>query len=185
MGYAFNGTNPDVKWAINQLNRNVNIVDKALNGINSWLGNISQGSGAVVNAAAVEMAVQWAVNKATNNYITYSQTNRNLKNPSGTSFDCSSFIITAFSYAHIDVDANSTHDMVAGFTAVGFKWIEGSYWDANQLLRGDILLNITNHTQMYIGNNQDVNCGHTPASVCPHSTNNYGRGWDGILRYEG
>ena len=48
--------------------------------------------------------------------------------------------------------------------------------------RGDILLKEDDHTQMYIGNNQDVNCGNTPARVMVHSVDNYGRGWDGILR---
>ena len=75
--------------------------------------------------------------------------------------------------------------MIAGFTAVGFEWIEGSSWESSQLQRGDILLNIANHTQMYIGDNQDVNCGSTPAKVQTHSTNYWGRGWDGILRYKG
>lgn len=142
----------------------------------------------VASNIAVESAVQWAIEKASNNFITYSQDFRNLKNLNGYSYDCSSFIITAFYAAGIDVNATWTGNMRSGFEAAGFTWIPGNYFDASDCLRGDILVKEIEpyaHTQMYIGNNQDVNCGSTPARICEHSPNNWGRsyGWDGILRY--
>lgn len=178
MAYAFNGRMPNLNWAVNRLNQSqFNIL--------ASIGNIIGGSGSTASNAQMEQAVQWAITKASNNYITYSQTNRNLKNVNGTSYDCSSFVITSFYAAGIDINATYTGDMRAGFTAAGWTWIPGTTWQSSQLQRGDILLNESNHTQMYIGNNQDVSCGSTPAKVLPHSVDNYGRGWDGILRYVG
>ena len=145
--------------------------------------NLINGAGGTASNEDVENAVQWAINKVSDSYITYSQSNRNLKNINGYSYDCSSFIITAFYAAGIDVSATYTGDMKSGFLAEGFTWIPGSYFDSSDCQRGDILLNETYHTQMYIGNDQDVNCGATPGAVCTHSPNNYGTGWDGILRY--
>lgn len=147
--------------------------------------NIINGSGAAATNANIETAVQWAINKAENEYITYSQITRNLKNPNGSSYDCSSFVITAMYVGGFDAAATYTGDMKSAFQALGFTWIPGSYFAAEDCLRGDILLNETYHTQMYIGNNQDVNCGDTPARVTVHSPDNWGSNWDGILRYTG
>lgn len=178
MTYAFNGTRPNLNLAVNRLNKsNFSILDS--------ITGIISGNGSKATNAQVEAAVQWAVNKATNNYITYSQSNRHLKVVDAYSYDCSSFIITAFYAAGLDVNATYTGDMRAGFTSVGFKWIPGTSFESSQLQRGDILLNESLHTQMYIGDNRDVNCGSTPAKTMTHNTNNYGRGWDGILRYNG
>lgn len=190
MAFTFNGTTPNLNYAVNQLNKNQNTLSKLIASINAIIekiqnviGGIITGGGSEASNDKVEAAVQWAINKATNNYITYSQSNRNLKNPDGMSFDCSSFIITAFYAVGIDIDATYTGDMRAGFTAKGWIWIPGQNFPASQLQRGDILLNESIHTQMYIGDNQDVNCGSTPAKVQSHAANNYGRGWNGILRF--
>ena len=156
-------------------------VSAVLNAISGLLG----GAGAANPNASVEAAVQWLVKKATTQYITYSQSNRNLNNPNGTSYDCSSFVITGFNEAGFNIQASYTGDMRAGFTAKGFKWIPGSNFPASQCIRGDILLNETRHTQVYIGDNKDVNCGSTPARVVTHSPNYWGTGWSGLLRYTG
>lgn len=182
MARAFNSTTPNLNWAVNRLNYNL------------WRGisNINNGGGGpTASNEQVETAIQWAINKANTGEVTYSQVNRNLKNPSGWSFDCSSFVITAFYYAGIDVNATYTGDMKAGFTAAGFVWHDASSsrrLESSILQRGDILLNIDNHTQMYIGNNQDVNCGSTPARVLEHNpyynwSGASTKGWDGFLRY--
>lgn len=147
-------------------------------------GSAGSGSGVAPNAS-VEAAVQWMINKANSEFITYSQIDRNLKNPNGSSYDCSSFVITGFYVGGFDANATYTGDMVSGFEALGFQFIPGNVFTADQCIRGDILLNIALHTQVYIGNNQDVNCGDTPARVQGHSDDNYGSGWDGILRYAG
>ena len=168
-------------WVITSAIYNISIKNFTTSGTN---GNAGSGSGVAPNAD-VEAAVQWMVNKANSEYVTYSQSNRNLKNPNGSSYDCSSFVITGFYMGGFDAASSYTGDMISGFTALGFEWIPGGYWTADQLIRGDILLNIVNHTQVYIGNNQDVNCGSTPACVQGHSIDYYGSPWDGILRYAG
>lgn len=143
------------------------------------------GGGVSAENANIEAAIVWMIDKVSNNYITYSQSNRNLKNPDGTSYDCSSFVITGFTVGGFNINATYTGDMRSGFTAAGFTWYPGSYWRSDQLVRGDILLNERLHTQVYIGNNQDVNCGSTPARIVTHSPDYWGRGWNGILRYTG
>lgn len=182
-----------------------NLVLKRINGVDvvqlrDDVNNVQNGSGAIAANASVEAAVKWAIDKATNNYVTYADIaynfdgsinwtetarRRHLKDVNATQYDCSSFIITAFYAAGFNINANATGDMRSGFTAAGFLWIPGNYFTAFNCRRGDILLDEVNHTQMYIGNNQDVNCGSTPARVCDHSVDNYSRGWDGILRYGG
>ena len=173
-------------WVLSTLIKNIDIESMNLTAVTGTTGSGIAGSGSgVAPNANVETAVQWMVNKANSEYITYSQSNRNLKNPNGTSYDCSSFVITGFYMGGFDAASSYTGDMISGFTALGFEWIPGGYWTADQLVRGDILLNIVNHTQVYIGNNQDVNCGSTPACVQGHSIDYYGSPWDGILRYAG
>ena len=189
--YAYNGSSTTnspninrIKWLLGCPHTSIIDMVKQImkNGVN--IGGIVNGNGSIAKNASVEKAVRWAIEKATSNYITYSQSNRNLKNPDGYSYDCSSFIITAFYVGGFDVDATYTGNMRSGFTALGFTWIPGSSWSSSELLRGDILLDEVNHTQMYIGGNHDVNCGSTPACVQRHENDNYGRGWDGILRYD-
>lgn len=143
----------------------------------------------------VEAAVQWMINKANSHLVTYSQGDprwENFLNPDGWVFDCSSFVITAFeAVGGFNVHgATYTENMRYYFVNGGFTWIPGHIWYANQLKRGDILLTEARlpngHTQVYIGNNQDVTCSYTPACIEDHNIANYGRGygWDGILRWE-
>lgn len=135
----------------------------------------------------VEQAVQWAVNKANSGNITYSQSERWGPN----SYDCSSFIISAFRSAGFSLaNATYTGDMISAFEQEGFQWIAMSpSIPASVLVRGDIMVNKQYHTQMYIGNNQDVNCGSTPARVMNHVSTYYlgeaPEGWDGYLHYVG
>lgn len=169
-------------WVRNGDIREITILDFSPQGIIDSIGNIISGGGATSPNANVEAAVQWMIDKASNNYITYSQEVRNLKNPNGTSYDCSSFTITGFYVGGYNANAITTLQMKDAFTALGFTWIPGSRFEASQLQRGDILLNIINHCQVYIGNNQDVVCGATPARITPHDVDYYGAGWDGVLR---
>ena len=155
-------------------------------------GQLAVGMGIAAANTAVENAVQWAINKANNEWITYSQSYRNLNDPNGSSYDCSSFVITAFNQAGFDTTgATYTGNMRSVFTNIGFEWIPGTTFESSNLIRGDILLQESYHTELYIGNNLDVNCGTTPAAVITHwsyYTNDeipYYGGWDGILRYVG
>ena len=103
-------------------------------------GSAGSGSGISPNAN-VEAAVQWMINKANTEYITYSQSVRNLKNPNGDSYDCSSFVITGFYVGGFDANASYTVNMRSAFEALGFIWIPGWSFTSDQCVRGDILLN--------------------------------------------
>lgn len=156
--------------------------------------NVINGAGGVAADANVENAVQWAINKVTQNYIEYDWPPRvtSVGDTTATIYDCSSFVITAFIAAGFPVSgASYTGDMVPVFENAGFTFIPGTTWEASDLQRGDIQINITHHTNLYIGNNQDVDCGSTPGRIITHwnfyynDDANYYGGWDGILRYTG
>ena len=148
------------------------------------------GNGAISPNANVEAAVQWAIEKCKSGKVTYPApyANRNVRNPNGWVYDCSSFVITAFYVGGYDTTCYSTHDMLHDFRDnLGFTWIPMTHIPANACQRGDILLREyggpgNGHTQLYIGNNQDANAGGTPARIVTHEEDGYGYGWDGILR---
>ena len=149
--------------------------------------NVINGGGAAAANADVETAVQWAINKASTGLVSYSQSNRNLKDPNQYMYDCSSFVITAFYVGGFDAAAYATPSMRQAFIDLGFTWIPGNYFPAETLLRGDIQLNENpgnlGHTNIYIGNNQDVDCGGSGARIITHTPDDFGNGWHGILRY--
>ena len=136
----------------------------------------------------VEKAIAWAVETANDNSHGYSQQSR-----WGPDYDCSSFVITAFQNAGVDTgSATYTGNMRSQFTQNGFEWIPWSQiGGVGNLQRGDILLNEVSHTEIYLGNNQNVgahsNRGYpqtgdqtgTEVSVSGY----YYHPWDGVLRY--
>lgn len=187
MSLAFNSTTPNLNYAVNRLNRDHGLLSQLVSTLKGGVSAIVGGAGSIASNAQVEAAVQWAIAKANRGDIGYSRSNRNLKNVDGMFYDCSSFVITAFYAAGVDVDATYTGDMRVGFVAAGWKWIAGTVFYADQLQRGDILLRENQHTQMYIGNNQDVQEGNVEhgAEIITHAYDFWGDGWDGILRYEG
>lgn len=104
----------------------------------------------------VEYAVQWALNIANDDSHGYDQGNR-----WGPDYDCSSLIISAYEAAGIPVKsvggAQRTYDMRQTFKKCGFT--EVSNWNKSTgagLRRGDVVLNVQHHTEMYIGNGQLV-----------------------------
>ena len=117
----------------------------------------------------VENAISWA--KVTANDIShgYSWDGR-----WGPDYDCASFVYTAYRNAgfKIGTSGSTTYSMVNDFTAYGeFEWITNiNFANANQLKRGDILLNQSDRTEIYIGNNQMVGAHHgTIVQWCSHS----------------
>ena len=138
----------------------------------------------------VESAISWAISIANNNSHGYSQISR-----WGPDYDCSSFVISAFKSAGVNVgSATYTGNMRSQFILHGFQWIPWSQiGSVSNLQRGDILLNESTHTELYLGNNQNVgahsNRGYpqtgdqtgTEVSVSGY----YYHPWDGVLRYVG
>lgn len=103
----------------------------------------------------VEYAVQWALAIAADNSHGYSQYNR-----WGPDYDCSSMIISAYEAAGIPVKtagAQRTYDMEQNFKKCGFEVVKN--WNKATgagLIRGDVVLNVSHHVEMYIGNGQLV-----------------------------
>ena len=114
---------------------------------------VSIGTVSTSAASVVETAISWAISIANDNSHGYSQQSR-----WGPDYDCSSFVISAFKYAGVDTgSATYTGNMRSQFTAHGFQWIPwSSIGGVGNLQRGDILLNEKTHTEIYLGNNQNV-----------------------------
>ena len=84
--------------------------------------------------------------------------------------------------------------MIADFTAAGFTWLAGVGNSASQLQRGDILLNISSHTEIYLGENMNVGAhinefggitGGQPGDQTGNEISEsgyYSFPWDGVLR---
>ena len=150
------------------------------------------GNGSEAPNGDVEQAVKWAISIAADDTHGYDQANRN-----GPDYDCSSLIYHAFHNAGFDVPipAGNTETMIQHFTNAGFTWMPGLGNSANELIRGDILLNITSHTEIYIGQQQNVGAhinefgGITGGQTGDQSGDEisvsdwYSYPWDGILRW--
>ncbi len=143
-------------------------------------------------STSLDDAIDWAVSIASDDTHGYSQNTR-WGNPN---YDCSSLVISAWEAAgvpvHSQYGATYTGDMKNAFLASGkFEWIPGPV-DPNTLQPGDVLLNEEVHTELYIGNGQNVGAhanrdgadgdsSGTEISVTDYWDDN----WDGILRYTG
>ena len=187
---SFFGKVPNLNYAVNRLNGNYSLLERAVGVIKGILNNVQGGSGAAAPNADVEKGVQWAIAIANDDSHGYSQSVR-----WGPSYDCSSFMTSAMRQAGFNIGGGEgvyTGNMIEYFTAAGFTWHPAPanrHLPASILQRGDIMLNTRHHTQMYIGNNQDVNAGSTKSGIRVVSHNEYytygsPQGWDGYLRYE-
>lgn len=140
--------------------------------------------------ATIQSAIDWALATAADDSHGYSQKTRN-GNPN---YDCSSFVIAAYEAAGVpvkDAGAGYTGNMRRAFTQVGFEWIPGTP-NMEDLLPGDVLLSENDHTEMYIGNGQNVGAHgdldgvNGDSSGRELSVSDYPkRQWDGVLRYTG
>ncbi len=121
--------------------------DRQLHCNNRWYtsdndGRLTEYSNA--RTRRVDSYVNWALDKADDNSHGYDQFNR-----WGPNYDCSSLVISALRAAGISTGgASYTGNMVGNLS--GFKVTKVSH-DQFGLLRGDILLNSTHHTGIYIG----------------------------------
>ena len=188
-----------MRWVLTNQLTNV-VVNKVTGG--ALVGGGATGSN-VAPAASVEAAIQWAIGIANDPNYGYSWTDREgtLDATGRGSFDCSSFMYHAFEgfgvIQHHGGSSGSTLDMVDDFTACGFTWMPGYGNDTASLQRGDILLNIVEHTELYLGNGQDVAAskpenGDVWVNEKGDQTGEeiyvkpwYAYPWDGILRYTG
>lgn len=146
--------------------------------------------------SAIDTAVSWALSTAGDNSHGYDQANR-----WGPDYDCSSLLITAWEKAGVPVRTKGgstyTGNMYAGFLSCGFEDVTGSVNRSNGdgLKKGDVLLNVVNHTAMYVGGGQLVQASinekglttggqtgdQTGKEIWVRSYYNYP--WDYVLRY--
>ena len=158
--------------------------------ISGGVSGASSGASAMSVSGGVQGAIDWALNAAADDSIGYSQETR-WGNPN---YDCSSFVITAYQSAGIPVKDNGatyTGNMREAFVNSGFEWIPGNP-NVNDLQTGDVLLDEDSHTEMYIGNGQNVGAHSNKDGVDGDSSgkevsvgNYYDHPWDGVLRYSG
>jgi hypothetical protein len=146
----------------------------AMQNIKTMGGDPEQGGSAVstggctssVTGQGIARAVSWAVMIANNNGYGYDQPTRetgwekyqsdpNCASQCG-SFDCTSFISAALTAAgYFKTNPNFAGNEVSELEGVGFKQVATSATTSANLQPGDILLT-ADHTEMYIGNNQNV-----------------------------
>jgi len=99
-----------------------------------------------------EKAVQWAVGIAGDDSHGYDQSSR-----WGPDYDCSSLVISAYKAAGVPLQSTYTGNMWQDFLNHGFIVPDGvDLRTGAGLQAGDVLLNVKNHTAMYVGNGRIV-----------------------------
>lgn len=137
----------------------------------------------------IEKAIAWALCVANDDSHGYSQDAT--KRFAGVDYDCSSFVITAFRQAGVDLKSTYTGNMKKDFLAHGFIEVP-----LKSKQRGDVLLNEARHTALYIGDSKIVHASssetggkygkegdQTGSEICVRSYYDYP--WNCVLRYVG
>lgn len=139
----------------------------------------------------IERAVNWAIQIANSKTIGYSQDLDKRWGPDY--YDCSSFVISAFTNAGLDLKGNgasTTYNMTEVMVKMGFKDITSSVNlnNGNGLQSGDVVLN-SGHTEMMISSTQLAGAHTNNSKVAladQVSVSNYYNGpWSKVLRYIG
>ena len=140
----------------------------------------------------IEKAVNWIIGIANDNTHGYDQGSR-----WSPDYDCSSLVISAWKQAGVNLTCTYTGNMYSNMVNKGFSDITSqvNLATGSGLARGDVLLNVSSHTAMYIGNGQiceatgNENGGitggqtgdQTGREICINSYRNYP--WNYVLRY--
>ena len=151
----------------------------------------------MTRSETINKAVSWALSVAGDARHGYDQASR-----WGPNYDCSSFVISAWEAAGVPVRQNGasyTGNMYAAFLRCGFADVTAKVdlRTGAGLQKGDVLLNVKNHTELYIGNGQNVKASiNERGGVTGGQTGDqtgreiyvgsyYNFPWDCVLRYEG
>ena len=107
------------------------------------------------NQKIIDKAVKWAIDIAKDDTHGYDQSNR-----WGLDYDCSSFVISAYTQAGLDLKGNGatyTGNMKEVCLKLGFEEVPITDWgNGSQFKKGDIILNEVHHVCLAIGNGQIV-----------------------------
>ncbi len=133
--------------------------------------------------SVIDTAIQWAVDIANDDSHTYSQAVR-----WGPSYDCSSFVISAYTQAGLNVKgagATYTGNMAKAFMQCGFKDVKNqvNLLTGSGLIKGDVLLNSEKHAALVQrdgGTTVEAWC--TKGGIVANKTYR-NDGWDYVLRY--
>ena len=145
----------------------------------------------------IDRAVDWALAMARDDSHGYDQEKR-----WGPDYDCSSFVIAAWQQAGVPVrtaGASYTGDMRPAFLRCGFRDVTGqvNLATGKGLEKGDVLLNVRSHAELYVGGGECVKAGsnehggaaggvtgdQTGREICVSRYHNFP--WDCVLRYRG
>ena len=151
----------------------------------------------VTRQETIDKAVDWALAMARDDSHGYDQQQR-----WGPDYDCSSFVIAAWQQAGVPVrsaGASYTGDMLPAFLRCGFRNVTGqvNLATGKGLQKGDVLLNLRSHAELYVGDGRCVKAGsneHGGAvggatgdqngrEICVSGYHNFP--WDCVLRYMG
>ena len=146
-----------------------------------------------------ERAAKYAVEIANDDSHGYDQEHR-----WGMDYDCSSLVITVYQRAGVPLESTYTGNMLRDFLRHDFVDVknEVNVVTGAGLEVGDVLLNETHHTAIYVGNGQMVEAtgnemhgvtggktgDQTGSEIAVNPYHDYGWGtigWDYVLRYEG
>lgn len=184
MGRAFNGTVPNLNWAVNRLNQTYSVLDALVNTINAVVKNLQSGSGPIASNDAVEKYTAWAISiiqQTTHPYVWGQPSDlRSDGNYSASQgFDCSGLVSAALFYAGFNVFRFSTSSEHQALQEVGFTYHVGNVTQ-NNLQRGDILWR-SGHTGIWTGSGQAE---FTGVSSGNSGINPLTSEWSGYFRYE-
>lgn len=142
-------------WEANYERAGTPLMEKRLQYAREWDARIDAilGSG---SQSVIDAAVEWAIGIANDNSHGYDQTNRD-----GPDYDCSSLVSWAYYKAGLNTRPGytpATGTMYGVFTAAGFTDVTSQVNLSTRagLQKGDVLLVPGHHTEMYIGNGQNV-----------------------------
>lgn len=174
------------KWVLSDNISNINV---SMYDISGAIG----GNGSVSPYANLEAAVQWCIDTANDPSHGYDQQYR-----TGPDYDCASFICAGLRAAGFTgVQYWAVSGMVNNLPNLGFTYRTDLGNDQSKLVRGDILIAIGHHTEMYIGGGQNVGAhinekgtitGGKTGDQTGHEIsvgNYYKYPWSGVLRYNG
>ena len=149
------------------------------------------GTGSASTNSIIEAAIKWAEEFAADDTHGY-----HLGRWGDPDIDCSHFVISAFENAGLKLKENgasSTTNMIPAFRACGFEDIHDfDKANGSDLIRGDVLLNVDQHTELYIGDGKTIGA-HTNRDGKPGDSSGtevyitdyhdyYDGGWNCILR---